>query len=106
MPRRSEGRASASAAAIGKSIGRLAAKVDTFKRRREAVAAELLQAVEAARGMLKDLGTEIVPKSARRKTARRTKPRRKRTLTPEGRARIVAALKRRWAKSKRAKKRR
>jgi hypothetical protein len=57
--------------------------------------------LQQARGLLVKAGT--APKKAAKKIAKRA-AKKKRILSPEGRARIVAALKARWAAQKKANK--
>ena len=92
------------ATAVGGSLGRVAARVDALKKRRQEVAEELRALIRTAQGMLAELGDDAV--GLRRRTqrvVRRTTKRGKRQLSPEGRARLVAALKKRWAKVRRKK---
>ncbi len=55
--------------------------------------------IEGALSALRQLGGGVVPASAASAvvTKRGRKPRRKGGMTPEGKARLIAALKRRWA---------
>jgi hypothetical protein len=93
-----------SAAGLGKALGQVAARVDALQHQRRLVADEIRQIVGAAQDMLADLGDAGVV--ARRRVTRRVRKARKATtrrLSPEGRARIIAAAKRRWAKARRKK---
>ncbi len=66
-----------------------------------AIDAEILK-LQQVRGLLVQTG-KAGAKAA--KLLGNSKPRKKRNLTPEGRARIAEAVKKRWAKQKRAAKR-
>jgi hypothetical protein len=90
------------AAGLGKALGQMAARVDALQHQRQAVVDEIRQIIGAAEEMLADLGDAGV--IARRRLRRRVRKARGtgvRRLSPEGRARIIAAAKRRWAKARR-----
>jgi hypothetical protein len=92
---------------IGKSLGRLTAKVDALKKQRQAVADELRAAIAAAEGMMAEIGEGAAAAGRRAlassaKTAPSGQRKRRRKLSPEGRAAIIAAVKRRWAAQKKA----
>jgi ElaB/YqjD/DUF883 family membrane-anchored ribosome-binding protein len=78
----------------------VAARVDALGKQRKAVASELRSFIATAQQMLEDLG-EDAAYSGRRvrrtvgKAARKVK--RKRRLSAQGRANIIAAAKKRWA---------
>ena len=85
-------------------MGRVAAKVDALKKQRQEVARELRELISTAQTMLADLGDDaVVLRRRARKAVRRVTKKRKRQLSPEGRARLVAALKKRWAKVRKEK---
>jgi hypothetical protein len=73
----------------------VAARVDALKRERAVVAAEIQAVIGAAQRMLADLGDDAAIARHRMRKARRAGSAR---LSAEGRARIIAALKKRWAK--------
>jgi len=89
------------AVSAGTALGRVAARVDSLGKQRREVAGELRDFIATAQQMLEDLG-EDAAYSGRRvkrtvgKAARKVK--RKRKLSAKGRANIVAAAKKRWAK--------
>jgi len=94
--RRSSKRLNSAAVGLGASIGTLAGRVKALKVQQKAVADELRQVVATAQGMLADLGQEVSASAARGRRAGSAK--KKRRLSPEGRANIIAAAKKRWAK--------
>jgi ElaB/YqjD/DUF883 family membrane-anchored ribosome-binding protein len=82
----------------------VAAKVDALKKQRQEVTRELRELISTAQTMLADLGDDAaVLRRRARKAVRRVTKKRKRQLSPEGRARLVAAVKKRWAKTRQAK---
>lgn len=89
-------RLNSAASGLGTALGSLAGRVDSIRARQKAVATELQRVMASAQGMLADLGEEVSASAARvqRVGARKGK----RRLSPEGRARVVAAAKKRWAK--------
>ena len=99
--RRRDRSLSSAATVVGGSLGRVAAKVDALKKQRQEVARELRELISTAQAMLADLGDDAVVAGRRaRKAVRRVTRKRKRQLSPEGRARLVAAVKKRWAKTR------
>jgi len=97
----------ATAQGIGAALGRVAARVEALRHQRQVVADEIRQVLEAAQEMLAELGDEAIV--ARRRAGRRASKvikaagRRTRMISAEGRERIAAAQRRRWAKYKKAK---
>jgi len=92
------------ATAVGDSLGRVAARVDALKKQRQEVAEELRALISTAQGMLAELGDDaVVLRRRAEKVVRPTAKKGKRQLSPEGRARLVAALKKRWAKVRKEK---
>lgn len=75
---------------------KVAARLDAWKRERLAIAAELGALVEGARMHLTAVG--LSPQATRRSSPRKSSRRRRGTISPEGRARIAAAQRARWAK--------
>lgn len=91
----------AAATGIGAGLGTLAGRVDSLKAQRQSVVTELRHVIAVAQQMLGDLGEEASASAARvRKAGGAPK---KRRLSPEGRANIIAAAKKRWAKYNAAK---
>lgn len=101
MAKRSRKTSSLDSAAVtvGSRLGALAGRVDAVKAQQQALAAELRHVIRTAQGMLADIGAEA---SASAAIVRRS-GRKKRNLSPEGRAAIIAATKRRWARHHAAK---
>jgi hypothetical protein len=91
-------RLDSAATAIGGALGRVAAKVQRLERQRAALAAELRRVIDTAQDMLDKVSDGVV--IARRRAgraARKASRQRKRRLSAQGRANIVAAAKKRWA---------
>ena len=83
------------------SFGRLAGRIDAVRRERQALAADLRAVMRQAQDMLADVeDTAVIGYRRARKAARKSK----RRLSPEGRANIIAAAKKRWARYHAAKK--
>ena len=100
--RRRGSRLDSAATAIGSALGRVAAKVQHLEQQRAAIAAELRQVISTAEDMLGNLGDRAVV--ARRRAGRALrKVTRKRRLSAQGRANIIAATKKRWALVRKAK---
>lgn len=95
--RGSRSRVDTTAENIGSALGRVAARLDSWKNQRAEIAAELNRVVAAAQRMLSHLGPDEAPAEAAKavKKARRT-------LSAAARARISAAQKKRWAEVKKA----
>jgi ElaB/YqjD/DUF883 family membrane-anchored ribosome-binding protein len=97
--RRRSSRLDSAATAIGGALGRVAAKVQKLESQREALVAELQRLSEAAEDMLGDLGDRaVVARRRARRAVRKVTRRRKRRLSAQGRANIIAATKKRWAR--------
>jgi hypothetical protein len=102
-----EGRLNSAAAGVVQGFGKVAAQVDALNRLRAALASELGEVLSTAQDMLADLGDDVATGRRRaRKVVRKATKKRKRNLSPEGRARIIAAVKKRWANQKAAQKKR
>jgi hypothetical protein len=87
------------AESIGGTLGKIAAKVEVLNKERAALAAELRQVIDTAQAMLANLGDYAVVTRRRTKRAvRRVAKRRRRRLSAQGRANIIAAAKKRWAR--------
>lgn len=115
------------ATTIGSALGHVAAKLDTWKRQRAEIASELQQLVQQGQRMLADLGHAILPTPdvapvrkggrpkgyrtsaatkaklraawrARKAAADQVETPKKRTISADGKARIAAAQRKRWAK--------
>lgn len=114
MPKRS-GRGSAAlnrtAAQLGRVLGTVAARVESLARQRTALRAELQSVIDGATAMMRDLGDTArtagragrraaasAAASTRSAVAGRKGRRKKRTFSPEARARMAEAARRRWAK--------
>lgn len=91
------------AAGIGSALGRLMNRMDSWRRQRDEIAAEVRQAVEAGQRVLQELGQDAGKKLAagpgllrRRKGGRRKGFK----MSKAARAKISAAAKKRWAERK------
>jgi hypothetical protein len=84
---------------MGATLGHLAGRIDALKKQRTVVAGELKGVIATAQRMLSELGGEAAA-GARRVQAAVPKAgrKRKRRLSAQGRANIIAAAKKRWAK--------
>jgi uncharacterized protein YoxC len=93
----------AAAAKVGATLGRIAAKVDAMKRERAALVAELDHVIQVAQKMKADIGD--VNRDVARAKGKVSKAVRKakRRMSPEARARIAAAARKRWAAYRKAK---
>jgi mevalonate kinase len=94
--RRRTGRLDSAAAAIGGSLGHVAAKVEALKKQREEIAAELRELISTAQGMLNDLGAETA--TFQRRVKKVVHRRRRRTFTQAQRTEISRRMKALWAK--------
>ena len=94
--RGSRSRVDITAENIGSALGRVAARLDSWKNQRTEIAAELNRVVAAAQRMLSHLEPDGMPAPAA--AAKKAK----RTLSAAARARISAAQKKRWAEVKKA----
>ena len=102
--RRRGSRLDSAAIAIGGALGRVAAKVQRLEQQREALATELRRVIDTAQDMLGRLGDGVVVARRRgRRAVRKLTRRRKRRLSARGRANIIAAAKKRWARVRKAK---
>jgi hypothetical protein len=102
--RRRTARLDSTATAIGAALGRLAAKAQTLERQRAALVAELHRLSEAAEDLLGTVGDGVVV--ARRRVGRAVRQvtrRRKRRLSAQGRANIIAGVRKRWARVRKVK---
>jgi hypothetical protein len=80
----------------------VAARVQRLEQQRGAIATELRRVIDTAQDMLDNLGDGVVV--ARRRARRALKKvRRRRRLSAQGRANIIAAAKKRWARARRQK---
>ena len=102
--RRRGSRLDSAASAIGGALGRVAAKVQKLERQRAAVASELRQVIDTAQDMLDKLGDyAVVARRRARRAVRKVTRRRTRRLSAQGRANIIAAAKKRWARVRKGK---
>lgn len=85
------------AAFIGKSMGTLAARKDALQKELAAVDRQIASVRD---GVMRSLGARELPLPNRKLKA--AKKAAKRVMSPEARARMAAAAKRRWAAAKKA----
>lgn len=88
---------------IGEMLGRIAAKVDSVKRQRAEISAELDHVIRVAQRMKADMGeaSDDLRRAGGKVTSAMGKA--KRRMSPEARARIANAARRRWAAYRKAK---
>jgi hypothetical protein len=92
------------ATAIGGALGRLAARMQKLERQPAVLVAELHRLSDTAEDMLGTLGDGVVV--ARRRAGRAVRKvtrRRKRRLSAQGRANIIAGVRKRWARVRKRK---
>ena len=96
-------RLDSAATAIGGALGRVAARVQRLEQQRAAIATELRRVIDTAQDMLDTLGDGVVIARRRaRRAVRKATRHRKRRLSAQGRANIIAAAKKRWAQARKA----
>ena len=88
-------RLNATAETIGFTLGRIAARIDAWKRHRKEIAAEIQGVVNRAQTMLRDIGHEPAP------AGKGGRPKRF-TMSAAARRKISLAAKRRWAERRAA----
>lgn len=81
------------AASLGKSLHQVKSRLDSWRKERDELAAQLRGVIATGERMLAELGGSTAARVRRAGGARTGK----RRLSPEGRARIIAAAKKRWA---------
>lgn len=84
------------AAGLDRSLAQVKSRLVKWRAERDALAAHLRGVIRTGETMLAELGDEAAT-AARGSGAGRKAKRGKRRLSPEGRARIIAAAKKRWA---------
>jgi hypothetical protein len=99
--RRRSTRLDSTATAIGTALGRLAAKAQQLERQRAALVVELHRLSEAAEDLLGTVGDGVVVARRRARRAVR-KVTRRRGLSAQGRANIIAGVRKRWARMRKA----
>jgi hypothetical protein len=82
---------------IGEMLGRIAAKVDSVKRQRAEISAELDHVIRVAQRMKADIGEsgDDLRRAGGKVTAAMSQA--KRRMSPEARERIANAARKRWA---------
>lgn len=97
--RRRSTRLDSAATAVGITLGRLAAKAQQLEQQRAALATELRRVIDTTEDMLGKLGDGVVVARRRASRAVGTVTRRRtRRLSAQGRANIIAGVKKRWAR--------
>lgn len=101
---RTRSKAAKTADTIGRSLGRVAARIDSWRQERDELAAQLQDIVQNAQDMLSELRPALrSPAKRAARTLKRTvkRGRRKgRTLSMAARAKMSRAAKKRWATKK------
>lgn len=92
---------------LGRILGRAQSKAESWLGQRKLIAARLIGVRNAANNLLTQLGVEPpVSRASRRNqdhataTSEKPRPRQRRTLSADGRARIAAAQRARWARER------
>ncbi len=102
MAKRTKGSAKANQAAeqLGRLLGQVAARVDSWKEQREALRSDLTHIVAAANGLLSELG--VAARTSRRagRQAQRAVKKAGRKVSATARARMAAAARKRWARER------
>jgi hypothetical protein len=102
--RRQTTRLDSAATAIGSTLDRLAAKAQQLQRQRAALVDELHRLSAAAEDLLGTVGDGVVVARRRaRRAVRKVTRRRRRRLSAQGRANIIAGVRKRWARMRKAK---
>ncbi len=93
----------AAAEKIGSMLGRIALQVDSVKRQRTEIAAELDHVIAVAQRMKRDIGAAgpDIKRAGGKMSSAVTKARRE--ISPEARKRIADAARKRWAAYRKAK---
>ena len=87
------------AIAAGSALGRLAARIDSLTKQREAITTEIQRYARQAEGALKGLAAGKNPFAG--PAAKKAAPRKRRTMSAAARRKIAAAQKARWARARR-----
>ena len=90
------------AIAAGSALGRLAARIDSLTKQREAITSEIQRYARQAETALKGLAAGRNPFSGAPAAAKKAALRKRRKLSVAARRKIAAAQRARWAKAKRA----
>lgn len=102
--RRSGSRLERAAEGMGRLLGHVAGRVDALKQQRAEVMAELDHVGNVVRRLKADLGPAVTDLQHATATALRAGKRARRTMSPEARAKISAAARKRWAAFRKARK--
>ena len=91
------------AVAAGSALGRLAARIDSLTKQREAITSEIQRYARQAESALRGLAAGANPFAtpASKTAAMPAAPRKRRKMSAAARAKIAAAQRARWAKRKR-----
>jgi hypothetical protein len=105
MAKRSRGnvRANKAAEQVGRLLGRTAARVDSWKRQRDALRDDLDAIIAAANDLKGELGTAARTTRRAGRQAKKAVTRASRKVSATARKRMAAAARRRWARYRKAK---
>jgi hypothetical protein len=105
MAKRSKGsaRANRTAEQIGRLLGQTAARVDNWKRQRDALRADLDSIIAAATDMKTELGTAAKTTRKAGRQAKKAVSRARKKVSATARKRMAEAAKRRWARHRKQK---
>ena len=91
------------AVAAGSALGRLAARIDSLTKQREAITTEIQRYARQAETALRGLAAGKNPfAGTARKTAKTGAPRKRRKMSLAARRKIAAAQRARWARTRKA----
>ena len=102
--RRSRKGGARSAAGLDRTLAGVKSRLEGWRSERRALVTELENVVRTGQRMLEELGASPVEGGRPGRSTGRQAKTGSRRLSPEGRARIIAAAKKRWAKYNREKK--
>ena len=102
MARRTKGsaRANQTAAQLGRLLGQVAARVDSWRAQRDVLRADLTKIVDAGNQMLGELGSAAKTGRKAGRQAGRAVKKAGRRISAAARAKMSAAAKRRWARER------
>lgn len=103
IPRKRRGRLDRAAREIGTTLGRLATRIDKWRKQRDEIASEVRETVEVGVKMLKELGSEVSGLQKDLGLPRRRGGRKKGfKMSEEAKAKIAESARKRWAARKKA----
>jgi len=101
--RRGNPRANQTAEQIGRLLGQTVARVDSWKRQRDALRADLDSIISAANDLKAELGTAAKTTRKAGRQAKKAVNRASKKVSATARKRMAAAARKRWARYRKAK---